>query len=129
MLCAVIDILCLLLDVVVCDERWPHLLVAILCELVLESLGGIHSSFNGSDDLKLIIDEEVNVFFHRLFVDDTLGIVFVVRVLEFRPCYGHAVDGHDCRIALLSERSRAHGEHGKNGLKSHDYIYYLSGLE
>ena len=61
--------------------------------------------------LKLVVDEQVDILINRFLVDDTLGIVFVVRIFKFGTTDRLTIDGHDSRVVVLSKSYAPRKEH------------------
>ena len=78
----VVDFVCFGFHVLVGDEHRHHLLVAVHGELLLVGRKRVVFGIKGSKDLQFVVDEQVDILFHALLVDDTFRIVLVERVFK-----------------------------------------------
>ena len=63
-------------------KRRYNLLVAISGELIVERFHGVEFCIEGCLHLQLVIDEKINIFLHRFLINDSLGIILVVRIFK-----------------------------------------------
>ena len=122
----VVDLAGLGLHVLVGDEHGQHLLVAVLGKLLLVAAERVVAGVEGGKDLQLIVDEQVDVFFDALLVDDAFRVVLVVGVFKLRAWHGLAVDHHDDRVVLhrLLRPCRSKGDSSQESCQN----YFLHGL-
>ena len=98
-------------DICFIDHRRTNLLVAILKEFLLEGTERIDTGILSCQHLELVVDEQVDILINRFLVDDTLGIVFVVRIFKFGTTDRLTIDGHDSRVVVLSKSYAPRKEH------------------
>ena len=111
LLCLGVYASCLCLHIFVVDDGRSYLLVTIAGKLVEERLQGIKMFFLGSLNLQFVVDEKFHIFLYRLLVDDTFGVVLVIRIFEFRLAYRLSVNLHDDRVGSLSKSHAATKQH------------------
>ena len=106
------------------DHRRTNLLVAILQEFLLEGTERIDASLLSSQHLELVVNEQVDILINRFLVDDTLGIVFVVRIFKFGTTDRLTIDGHDNRVVVLSKSYAPRKEHScEKRIKFHFLLF------
>ena len=81
-MCAGVYTSCFSLNIIIIDDHWPYLLVAVHGELLLVGRKRLVFGIKGSKDLQFVVDEQVNILFHALLVDDTFRIVLVERIFK-----------------------------------------------
>ena len=86
-------------------------LCAITLQFFLESLGGVDALCFGFGHFELEINEHVEVLVHRLGVDGSGLVVFLIDVQKLLGTNGFAVNGH--QGLLLRKRHCAHERSGK----------------
>ena len=100
----VIDVMGLLQHVVVGDHGGEHLLVAVLCKFLLERRQRVEVGVKSGGHLQLVVDIQFGILLDGLFVDDTLGVVLVVRIFKLTERHGLTVYCHYNWIVLLRHR-------------------------
>ena len=96
----VVDVMGLLEHIVIGHHCGIQLLVAILCKLLLEACQRIVAGIKGCSHLQLIVEEEVNILIDGFLIDDALGVVLVIAVVELRLQDILPIDGHHHGVGL-----------------------------
>ena len=102
-LCLLVNITRLALYVVVVNERRAYLLVAIHEKFLAECGCSVNASLLGCNDLKLVVDKQVDIFFYAFSVYRGFSSILVVGILKLRPCDVLATDGHYYRVGGLGK--------------------------
>ena len=91
---------CLSLNISVRDHRWAYLLIPIIQKLLFKRLQCIKMRIHCSLHLELIIDKEVKIFIHTLFIYYPVRVILIIGILKFRTTHWSPIDCHDSRVRL-----------------------------
>ena len=126
-LCLLVDVTRLALYVVVVNERRAYLLVAIHEKFLAECSCSVNASLLGCNDLKLVVDKQVDIFFYAFSVYRGFSSILVVGILKLRPCDVLATNGHYYRVGGLGKSAACRERHSNQQcfnihLVNSDYI-------
>ena len=103
-------------------HRGTDLLVAVHFVLLFEGSHSIQSCGKGCTDLQFIIDEKVDIFLNRLFVDDIGTIVLIIGILKLGTRHRQTVDSHHHRITLGECQGSHHSQDGSKNCTFHQSL-------
>ena len=103
----VVNLVSLYQHVIIRHEGGTNLLVAILRKFSLKSLGGVNTGIQRSLHLHLVVNKQLHILVDALLVNDAVGIVLVIGILEFRTWHIHTSYCHQYGVIVLCYSSHA----------------------
>ena len=97
----VVDSVGLALHIFISNHGRQQLLITILCKLSLERTQRVVLGIECGFHLQFVVDKQLYIVLHALFIDYTVRIILIVRILKFRPMDWISVDSHYHRIVGL----------------------------